>query len=279
MNEGINAVLDDLDERARASLRTPVQIRDSDHFPSVEEIKVDTVWIRVRDVVALFADLKNSTALNFRKHAQTSARLYEAVMSNCVRAIDRFDPAFVDIQGDGLFALFHGERSFQRGMCAGITLKTFSERKLVPAIENWEQVGDRFPETGLKIGMHAGVIAVKKVGVRDTNEPVWAGKPVNWAAKCAAHADRNQLIVSQAVYAKFESNDYVTHSCGCTLAGRGTGTPRRIWVDEYVDSLPQDQMRCKRLISRWCEHCGNEFCVAIIAGKTHRHDVSEGLAA
>lgn len=279
MSDGINAFLDDIEDRAKTSFRTPVEIRTFDHFPSAEEIKVDKTWIKVTDVVAVFTDLKNSTALNFKKHAQTSARLYEAVMSNCVRTVSRFDPGFVDVQGDGLFALFHGKHAFERGMCAAITVKTFSEKKLVPAIENWEQAGERFPETGLKIGMHAGVIAVKKVGVRGTNEPVWAGKPVNWAAKCAGAADGDQLIVTQAVYGKFEQNDYITHSCGCGLGGPGTAVPARIWVDEYVDTLPQDQMRCKRLTSRWCENCGDDFYQAVLGGKTERDDVIGTLAA
>lgn len=279
MSDGLNTFLDEIEEHAKTSLRTPVEVRPLDHFPSEEEIKVDKTWIKVKDVVAVFADLKNSTALNFKKHAQTSARLYEAVMSNCVRSVDRFDPGFVDVQGDALFALFHGTRGFERAMCAAITLKTFSEKKLVPAIENWEKAGDRFPETGLKIGMHSGVIAVKKVGVRGTNEPVWAGKPVNWAAKCAGAANRDQLIVTQAVYGKFEQNGYITHSCGCGFGGPGTATPTRIWVDEFVDKLPQDQMRCRRLTSRWCENCGDDFCQAVLDGKTDRDDVITTLAA
>lgn len=43
---------------------------------------------------------------------------------------------------------------------------------------------------------------VNKVGVRGGNEPVWAGKPVNWASKCDQEADANELIATESVYSK-----------------------------------------------------------------------------
>jgi class 3 adenylate cyclase len=193
-------------------------------------------------------------------------------MSNCVRITNRFEPAFTDIQGDGLFALYHGERANERALCAAITLKTFSSQELVPAVEGW--ASDRFPDTGLKIGMAAGVLVVKKVGVRGTKEPVWAGKPVNWATKCAGAAGASGLIVTEAVYNQFVDNDYVTHSC----AHQDGTTPQPIWTDAIVDKLPEDKMRCKQLVSQWCRECGDEFCGAILAGEKNREDVG-GLGA
>ncbi len=270
---GINEYLDQLDERVGKELKTPVEIDDVDRFPAEDQIYSDKrIWKRIRDVVVVVADLKGSTALSFKKHAQTSARLYEAVTGNCVRIAERFDPDFVDIQGDGLFALYHGERAFERGMCAGITLKTFSERSVVPGIER--EMSDRFPKTGLKVGMASGVLAVKKVGMRGTTEPVWAGKPVNWATKCAQRADANQLIATQSVYNKFEDNDFVAYSCGCP-----DGVAKRLWEDIIVEKLPEDKANCKLLRSQWCTEHGDEFCNAILGGQKRRIGVSEQMRA
>jgi class 3 adenylate cyclase len=198
-----------------------------------------------------------------------------------VRIVDAFQPEFVDIQGDGLFALYHGNGRYRRALCAAITLKSFSEHKLVPAIE--ASMPDRFPETGLKVGMAAGILAAKKVGVRGTNEPVWAGKPVNWATKCAAAADRNQLVVTRKVFQKFENNDYVTHSCGCYTNAEGHrvpgGTLKELWSDTRVDTLPDADIDCKLLKSSWCVNHGDEFCTAILEGKTNREDVVRSVAA
>lgn len=267
----INELLDELDENVKQELKTPAKIEDYDTFPDVDRLRLEgRQWVRLRDVVVVVVDLKNSTKLDFKHKAKTSARLYEAVTGSCASIVNRFQPDFVDIQGDGLFALYHGERAFQRAMCAGITLKTFGERSVEPATRG--DMEDRFPKTGLKVGMHAGVVVVKKVGLRGTNEPVWAGRPVNWATKCASQAEANELIATRSVYGKFEDNHYVTHSCGCK-GGSDTGTIRHLWEDIEVDNLPDTTVECKVLKSQWCTRHGDKFCEAILAGKKQRSEV------
>ena len=279
----VSEILIDTGAHAREELRTPVEIEEVDEFPALKDIYSEKrTWKKINDVVVVCADLKGSTKLNFKKHAQTSARLYEAVTGNMVRIVAAFEPEFVDIQGDGLFALYHGDGRYLRALCAAITLKTFSERQLIPEIE--ATMPERFPETGIKVGMASGILAVKKVGVRGTNEPVWAGKPVSWATKCAETADRNELVVTRKVFQKFEDNDYVTHSCGCGkgldgLLTPGTGTPKELWTTTQVQSLPEEDIDCKLLKSDWCPNHGDDFCTAILEGKTSRSDIQRAIAA
>lgn len=271
-NIKVNASLDDQYDRARKDLQQPVEIEDVDTFPKLTDLYVDKrKWLRVKNVVAVSADLKDSTALSFNKYAQTSARLYETATGSAVRLMAKFDPQFMDIQGDGLFGLFHGERAFERALCAGITLKSFSVRSVAPLID--ELFADNFPDTGFKVGMSAGVLVAKKVGVRGTNEPVWAGKPVNYAVKCAGKADRHELIATANVYEKFIDNEYVTHSCGCP-----DGIPRPLWLDVEVEKLGKHS-QCKLLLVGWCKEHGDEFCAAILDGKRKRDDVSRQAAA
>ena len=95
----------------------------------------------------------------------------------------------------------------------------------VPGIEDMTPTMQSFlPETGLKLSLASGTLAVKKVGVRGKAEPVWPGRPVNFATKCADHAGANQIVVTESVFNAFKDNDYVTHSCGCH-----SGTPRELW--------------------------------------------------
>lgn len=151
----VSKILEDTGERAAKELRTPVTIEEVEEFLPLDTLYVEKrTWKKIEEVVVVSADLKGSTKLNFRKYAQTSAELYEAVTGNMVRIVDAFQPEFVDVQGDGLFALYHGDGRYRRALCAAITLKSFSEHKLVPAIE--ESMPDRSPETGLKVGMAAG---------------------------------------------------------------------------------------------------------------------------
>lgn len=274
---GVNEFLDQLNDRVKQELETPVEIQECDVFPNVDNLRLEKRrWLRIEDVVAVVVDLKGSTKLDFRRKAKTSARLYEAVTGNCARIARRFDANFVDIQGDGLFALYHGEGAYRRATCAGITLKSFSARCIVPQVD--DSMDERFPKTGLKVGMHAGVLVVKKVGVRgEMNEPVWAGKPVNWASKCAAKADANELIATESVYRKFEDNDYVRYSCGCQ-GGQWVGRYSDLWSEVRVETIPDSTVRCMRLSSPWCLEHGDEFCEAILAGKTRRTGVLGGVS-
>jgi class 3 adenylate cyclase len=266
MSIDLETLLDCVADDAAYELRTPVEIQDIDHVPTLYEMYAEKrTWLRITDVVAVAADLKGSTRLDFGRRANSSARLYQAVTGNMVRIVDQFGCDFVDIQGDGLYALYHGDGRYERALCAAITLKTFSELHLIPLVQ--AQLTDRFPRTGIKVGMHASQLVVKKVGVRGTNEPIWAGKAVNWATKAAQAADANELIVTRKVFQKFEDNDYVRYSCRC-------GVPTDLWSAVNVEALPDaERTDCRRLQSCWCITCGPEFCQAVLDGKTYREDV------
>lgn len=262
----VSELLEESEESAREELQADIELIDVEDVPRPEDMFVEArKWIRIKDAVVVVVDLKNSTKLTWDKQAKTSARIYEAVTGNCVRLVKQFDPGFVDIQGDGLFAVFGGEMRYQRAMCAAITIKTFSEKRLMPAMS--DHVPEELRDTGLKVGMAAGMLAVKRVGKsRDQSEPIWAGKQVNWASKCAGAADAHELIVTERVFNKFAENDFIRYSCDC-------GDPSDLWSDFEVTKLPEEAWKCKRLGSSWCETCGDAFCSAVLAGETSRDNV------
>ena len=267
----VHDLLSSLHDHAADAITTTAEIIDVDQFPSLDDMYSEVPkWLRIDDVVAVVADLKSSTKLNFGKHANTSARLYEAVTGSLVRVADTFGAAFIDIQGDGLFALYHGERRYERAMCAAITMTTLSEQTLVPLVE--KHFSDRFPGTGIKVGLDASRLLVKEIGIRGTNEPVWAGRAVNWATKAAQTADAHQLVVTRRVFQKFEANEYVRYSCGCP-----DGVVSDLWLATDVESLTDEERgECKMLPCHWCPTHGAEFCRAVLDGQRDR---GMGLAA
>jgi class 3 adenylate cyclase len=258
----ITELLDDLRENVKQAFSTTVEMIDVDEVPAVDDMYIEVPkWHRIEDVVCVVADLKGSTKLGFSQYANTSAKLYEGLTSNMVRTVSSFAPAFVAIQGDGLFALFDGHRRYERGLAAGVTLKTFSEKVLVDEIEKSASFSERFPDTGLKVGMHASLVVVKKVGVRGANEPVWAGKLVNWATKAAQHAEAHELVATQRVYNHFKDNKLVTHTCGCP-----DGIKKPLWRQTNVEALPDTDSQCLVLESKWCEMHGDDYCTWILEG-------------
>lgn len=264
----ISEVMEDVGKFAKSELGTPVEIIDCALFPA-EFFTEARKWKKIEDVVVVTGDLAKSTRLGMKRHTNTSCRVYEAAAGGAARLLGQgdFGPEFMDIQGDGLFALYHGYKAYQRAFCAAVTLRTWSATYLVPEVE---KLGERMPKTGFKVGMASGVLAVKNVGVpRQGSEPVWAGKPVNWAFKCAQQAERHEIIVTDKVFKTVvEGNDYVRYSCGCR------GVVADLWRQTHVTSLVGEDFPCWKLTSPWCITHGDEFCDAILAGRTRRDDVS-----
>jgi class 3 adenylate cyclase len=232
-------------------------------------------WKRIEDVVVVATDLKGSTKISYSKQDRVGARVYQASSGNCSRIFQRFGAEFVDIQGDGLFAIFHGDNAVGRALASAFTLKSFSASALGPLIG--KHLGADLPEgfdTGLKIGIDTGILLAKRIGVRgEHNEPVWAGKPVNYATKCAQAADRHELIVTDRFFSKIKDNDYARFSCGCS-DGQQLQNVTPLWAEKDVDTLG-DHSNCKSFAaaSSWCAYHGNDFCWAIENGHTDRDDV------
>lgn len=227
-------------------------------------------WSQVSDVVAVCADLKNSSRLGTGKHAASTASIYEAATGGLVKVFNQFEADFLQIQGDGVFALFWGDRRYERALCAAITVKTFSAGLVRRLEAKWPEM----PVTGFKVGVASSRLLAKKVGTPRNlaeQEPVWAGKAVNYATKCAQGADRHELVVTATVWRQIRGNDYLRFSCTC-----GDG-PSELWTDVTIERLPDDDPdRSGRMVrSMWCDIHGHEFCAAVLVGGKHRDDVAE----
>ena len=275
----INEFLSETAERAESDLSTAVTIEKATAFPTPGDLYLEKpVWKRIEDAVVVATDLKGPTRISYSKQDRVGARVYQASTGNCSRIFQRFSAQFVDVQGDGLFGILHGELAAERAIATAFTLKSFSSAALARLID--EQLGADLPEgfeTGLKIGIDAGTLLAKRIGVRgDHNEPVWAGKPVNYATKCAQAAERHELIVTDRFFKLVADSDYVRYSCGHS-GGVPDQTPAPLWMETEVATLGDDS-GCKTFpqATSWCEHHGDEFCNAIETGLTDREEL-EGL--
>lgn len=252
----------------------PVQDRNNlaaDQLPDA----AGQTWYRMENVVAVFVDLQGSTQLSVGKHPASTAAIYQSAMKNAVKVLHEFEADFIQVQGDGAFGLFWSDRPVERAVCAGITVRTFSERVLEPRLaQRWPDA----PATGFKVGVAQGRVLVKKVGTpRNSNEqePIWAGKPVNFAAKAAQQASRGELIVTASVWEAIEANDYLTVACNHDATDKqeieaaATGP---LWEPVSIVKLADDEPESEGhvLATVWCERCGPAFVRAVLDGKTDR---------
>ena len=224
-------------------------------------------WLRIPDIVCVFVDMKGSTQLSATMHDKGTAGAYQLFTDTAVRILHEFEAAYIDVRGDGVFALFNADQVY-RSFAAALTFKTFAHRDFTPAMKG---------KTGIEIGAHIGIdqktVLVHKLGLKpykgrtDRQNEVWVGKPVNMASKLAAIGDTNQLIVSDR-YFKNISDDLVTWSCGCEIGDFGVkpGTTRYLW--SHLDLLHDPKFDfdvAQVLEADWCPIHGQEYCEAILA--------------
>lgn len=271
----LEGLVSDLESELKTAIDDLPEVEQVDGDFSAKNIPnpSDSKWVKLPEVVVVFFDLKNSTHLGVSRHDKSSARIYTSAVESSVKILHEFEADFIDIQGDGGFGIYWGDMAYERAFCAAVTIRTFSETLVKKLEAKWvalDEVG-----TGFKVGMHAGRTLVKKLGTRNKvseQEPVWAGKPVNYAAKCAQSAQRHQIVVTQSVWDKLSTNDHIAFSCGCSGSGIA-----QLWQDKTVETLPQKEQDAVVLNSQWCDNCGEEFCREILTGSKRRQDVPETI--
>ena len=245
-----------------------VLLRDGNSFKA-GDIRASTsnTWIKLDEVVCVLCDLKSSTQLGLDKHYASTAQIYKSSVEGAVRIFREFGADFIDIQGDGGFGLFWGEMAHERALCAAVSIRTFSEDWEEGLPSRWKQ-SDTFPPTGYKVGIHSDPTLVKKVGtfrVVNEQEAIWAGRAVNYAAKCAQSADRHQVVITQKVWERIAKNDFIAFSCDCEDGPKST-----LWEAIDVKRLPEGKNKGYLLKNGWCVNCGQVYCNAILDGETKR---------
>ena len=191
--------------------------------------------------------------------------------------LDRFSAKYVDIHGDGIFGLFSGTNSTFMAAAAAITMKSLVERDVAVRFEKDAAVDW---ELSVGIGIDRGTLLVRRLGLRGTKQnEVWAGKPVNIAAKLSSLAEANELVVSDRVFMEYGRASELRRralmwSCGCNgnVRGEGLDIPiggtANLWGLESAPSdLGLDFENLHRLKSLWCVTHGAEFCETIVTNK------------
>ena len=235
------------------------------------------LWNQINDVTAVFVDIKGSTQLNAYSEPDIAARIYTYFVRTAAVMFDRFSARYVDIQGDGVFGLFSGSGSMFNAAASAITIRTFLNHDVARRIRK-ECKTDWKLTVG--VGVDRGTLLVRRLGLRDLKQnEVWAGKPVNTAAKLSSIADLNNIVVSDRVFKIFEQSSKLRQrvllwSCGCQngLPGLGLnaaiGKTTYLWTDALAPSyLGLDFDTIFKLETEWCSIHGSEFCEALITGK------------
>jgi class 3 adenylate cyclase len=237
------------------------EIKNVTQIPNNENIPLEgNKWLKAETISCVYIDLVKSTELQVIKEPKSTAKIYQLFVENMVRTLDNYDAEFIDVRGDGGFGIFVGSRASISSLCAAITFKTLCSRHLENLFANF------------KIKPHIGIdqktVLFKQIGMRgDRKNVVWAGKPVNMAAKLASLADAQQVAISERVYQVFKSVEcsrYAVMSCGC-VSGISGNTSTNLWAEKDVTDVKFfDFDRAYTNPALWCEKHGDEYCAALM---------------
>ena len=269
--EGVNITETQMPERLRVVIDEQLGVYDQgtsieavESIPDTTDIPIEDPkrWLRIPDVVCVYVDMRNSTKLSAESHDRTTAGAYQLFSGTAVKLFSAFEAPYIDVRGDGVLALFDGSQPY-RALAAAVTFKTFATDEFSPAIAE---------ATDLELDAHIGIdqktVLVRKLGFKryrgrsDRQNEVWAGKPVNMAAKLASAASEGELLASDRYFANLK-DEHAVQSCDCG------GTKADLWTEVPVADLGLEEIvdfeAAWRLKSRWCPTHGNEYCEAILA--------------
>ena len=271
LDEVTASVVAQLNDQARLGVR----VVDQDGVPETGPASRG-LWLRVPNVTAVFADLRGSTALSASVSPEVAAIAYTYFSRAMTVILERFSAGYVEIQGDGVFGLFAGRRSMFHAAACAITMRSQVEGIVAARFKR-----DASVQWDLKVGVGVdrGTLIVRQLGLRGTKlNEVWAGKPVNVAAKLSSAAGPNQVAVSDRVFSGYEGasrtrQQALIWSCGCRGANRGAGLSAapgqtsKLWAKQAAPGdLGLDFGSIYTRKSEWCEQHGAEFCEAILTG-------------
>jgi len=216
-------------------------------------------WLKIPNVICVYVDMLGSTRLSAEMHDKSTAGAYQLFTGTAVRLFSVFQSPYIDVRGDGVFALFDNDQPYT-SLAAAITFKTFAKEVFVPRIKE---------KTGLLVGSHIGIdqktVLVRKIGLKryssrtDRQNEVWAGKPVNMAAKLASLTNDNELLASDRYFSNLK-DQHALYSCGCP-----TGNKSYLWSAKDLSSDERfDFDTSYSLKSNWCGTHGREYCEAIL---------------
>ncbi|NRP10372.1 MULTISPECIES: adenylate/guanylate cyclase domain-containing protein [unclassified Marinobacterium] len=203
--------------------RNSIEIVESNSIPHTKDMPGTGTdkWLKIKGPICVSTDMANSTALSAKSYPKQTAKVYQLYTDTATKLFHSFDARYIDINGDGVFAMFDSNQPYS-AFCSAVAFKTFFGQVFIDTIKSI--IPDDI-ELGNHIGIDQRTILVKKLGLRkygergDKQNEVWAGRTVNMASKLASLKSENTVIVSDRFFENLSHED-ARLSCGCDGSGQ-----------------------------------------------------------
>ena len=255
----------DIIEEELKNFRKNMSITRKNNIPDTTDIPIENsrYWLEIPDVICVYIDMKNSTKLSTNLISRKFASIAQLFTDTAVKIFHEIKSPYIDIKGDGIFALFNNSQP-HLALVGAVLFKTFVKEEMLPRINEDSNIC-----TGVRIGIDTGTVLVRKIGLKfhsgrtDRQNELWAGKPVNISAKLLSLCEEDQIIASDRYYNLLEDKKAII-SCGCQIDSN-----RKCTKDEIVNlwekcSIEKDNKfdfnSYYIMKSIWCPQHGNEYC-------------------
>jgi len=237
----------------------PQSVKSSKKTPAARNILSgkQASWDSIPLVICVFVDMLGSTKMSAELRNKTFARAYLFYVETALRLFDKFNPVYINVHGDGIFAIF--DKDFlHTALAAAITFKTFSEEVYTPIIS--KNLGKK---SGAHIGIDEGTVILGRVPLKEHQSSVrlneiWAGTPVNMAAKLAALSKNNEILVSDRYHIRMKKG---FSKCLCK-----DYNAEKIWTKkDYSNNKSFDFNFAYGSVMKWCKDHGSISCGQLLA--------------
>ena len=275
--KAVSFLEDEIFEEIGEKLDMDFDIVKKKEIPSNFKLENDE-WAQVDDVVCVYFDLSSSTNILRDYGDEISVKIFDSYIKSATRIFKNFECSYLDIQGDGGFALFSGDKHIQRAMVSAITLKTLLSKSYSGNLNDLVKKIKSKINLSSRSGVHIGKILAKKSGIRGENEILWLGGLVSVASKiCGLKRENAELFkgdlgekiksdilkISEDLYQEMlqlNCSDYLMKSCNC---GEMTG----LWEELEFEKNFYGVDKIYILETKWCKKCGDTFSKAILEDK------------
>jgi adenylate cyclase len=182
--------------------------------PEPEDIKAGNHAAKLT-ATTLFIDVRQSSDITNAFRLQTAAKMMKAYFAGAVKIVNYKSGKVRSFNGDGMLAIFVGDRRSNNAVEAALTIEGFVIEQLRPRIDRYFKANSAAGTLGFAIGcgLDDGDIFAVKVGIRGTNDIAWVGRGTNAAAKLASRlGSPGNIGVTSDVYARLNASNKTAQS-------------------------------------------------------------------
>lgn len=174
-------------------------------------------------ITILFADIRGFTRISEHAAPEKIVDLLNRYFSAMTDIIFAHGGTLDKYLGDGLMALFGAPTTTPKDAANALAAAVAMQRRMISI--NAELREEGFPEIGVGIGLHTGVVTVGYIGSERRSEYTAIGDSVNTASRLESNALGGQILVSEATANAAQSHYELTPRDAISVKNREQPVP------------------------------------------------------